>query len=159
MKKLKTKGLDKKEYELNYGTFYEDDKVNKKHLPDINIIPFMSFGYGTRIPIKKCLYEGLIEPNDSELNGAEVVAFYNRKGKFIIEAEQNTKNEKKRNYIKQIVNEVDFKQGLANETFVSMLTNVFSKKILKEILNADDIEILSFEGLMYLKVGKKAYRL
>ncbi len=164
MKNLKTKGLNNKEYQLEYCMEYDNKKIIKKHLPDINVIPFTSFGYGTLLPVNCIIFDTGINMNENvnDLNQktcAEITSFYNKNGKFIIEAERNTKKEQKKKYIKQIINEIDLRQGLANETFINILTNVFSKKNLKEILNTKNIEMLSFDGLMYLKVNKKAYRL
>ncbi len=160
MIKLKTKGLDGGKYELKYYTDYDGKQKYKNHQPDRIIIPFNSFGYGTRIPVREAKLRLNDITYDENINkGAEVVAFYNRNGKFIIEAVENTKKEKKKKYVKNIMKEIDLTQGLANETFISILTNVFTKERLKEIRNAKNIEMLSFEGLMYLKVKNKAYRL
>ena len=160
VKKEKTKSLDKTEYELECAYPTPGDP-SKKHNAEITIIPFRTFGLGSIIFFEKSKNDLLSVEDweDSYQDGAQVTSFYQKGGKVIIEAEQKIEKTKKIKIVDKIVDKIDFKQGLCNDIFVQMLSNVFTEKQLNHFLEQKDIEILMFKGLMYLKCGKKAYRL
>ena len=160
MNKTTTKSLDGTKYEL-LNPWYMTDKEEKKVMPEQIIVPFHSLGIGTRLQLRKNIkdhaYGGIIVPDNA--GSAVITETYEKNGKFIIKAVENTRKEDKLYYANKVIKEIDFTQGLANERFVEMLSNVFTEKQLKKLLKAKDIEILLFDGLMYLKLGNKAYRL
>ncbi len=159
-KYLKTKDLNGNEYLLD--SQYQSTPVSKKHDPDTLIIPFHSFGVGTRLTFEKL-------EDDSEIyigeeiayreNSASITDFRKEGDKFIIEAEHNTKKEKKTEFVNKIVGKIDMDDCLSDEFFVDMLANVFTEQQLQNFLNKDDFEIILFDNLMYLKSENKAYRL
>lgn len=164
--KVISKSLDKTKYELD--EVYPSDLlvVKKKHKPEIPIIPFLSFGLGSRLNFVKDTGK-----SDTEIAGWEgylirdkdavVTEFYQKGDKIIIKAKQSTKEEKeeKKEFLNKIVKKINMDNDYNEKLFIDMLSNVFSDKQLKRLLKEDDIEILLFEGLMYLKCGDKAYRL
>lgn len=174
MRKTTTKTIDGEEYELEEYCIVHSENI-EKHKPEILILPFNSFGLGTRLNFEK--------PQDSlsidlpgygvsnEINyidyipigGGEakavVTAFYEQDNKIIIEAMEDTKQEEKKQFVDKIIKKIDFGDGLNNEVFVKMLSHVFSENQLKHFLDVDNIEILLFDGLMYIKCEEKAYRL
>jgi hypothetical protein len=167
---LKTKGLDKQEYLLDPP--FKEEVMPKKHYPEQIIATFHSFGIGTGLRMEgvKKRTSGLLEfPSDiivdleveDELNQwSKVISIEDKGDTVIIKAvSREDKKEDKTKYINGIADKIDFKQGLCNEVFIEMLTNVFTEERLNEILEIDDIEILSFNGLMFLKIKDKAYRL
>ena len=101
------------------------------------------------------MINGVFNPN----GGVTVTDIHQENGKTIIEASENIHKEEKSKYVNKIMNEIDFSQGLNNERFVEMFSNVFTEERLKEILGSDDVEFLCFNGLMYFKLGDKAFRL
>jgi len=155
-----TKSLDKTEYELEQA--YPDwDDPKKKHNPEITIIPYQTFGLGSKIFFEKSEEPigNMTDYEDKYSKGAQVTSFYMKGGKIIIEAAQKIDKTKKIKIVNKIVDKIDFKTGLTNELFVEMLSNVFTEKQLNKFLKQKDLEILIFKGLMYLKSGGKAYRL
>ncbi len=156
----KTKTLDKTEYELEQA--YPDwDDPKKKHKPEINIIPYITFGLGSRIffEISKETVSDTTDYTDQYIKGAQVTAFYQKGNKIIIEAEKKIDKTKKIKIVNKIVEKIDFKKGLTNDLFIEMLSHVFTEKQLNQFLKQKDLEILIFDGLMYLKSNGKAYRL
>lgn len=159
----KAKDLIGNEYLLE--SQYPEAVSSKKHDPETLILPFSNFGIGTRLVFEKI--EGVdtevvidgttaIEYNESS---AIVTDFRKEGDKFIIEAETDTKKEKKTEFINKIIGKIDMDDTLSDEFFVDMLSNVFTEKQLNDFLNKEDIEILLFDNLMYLKSDDKAYRL
>ncbi len=159
----KTKDLDGNEYLLEYQ--YPEIVSSKKHNPETLILPFSNFGIGSRLVFEKV--EGVdgeividgttpIEYNES----CGIITDFRKEGdKFIIEAETNTKKEKKTEFVNKIIGKIDMEDTLSDEFFIDMLSNIFSEKQLNDFLNKEDIEILLFDNLMYLKSDNKAYRL
>jgi len=161
-KKLTTKTLDGIEFKLEEAYPIRLFQTKKKHQPAQIIIPFISFGIGTKINFNKIVKESVgveIGGEFSDGNAASVTAFYEEGDKIIIEAEKETKKEEKMKFVNKIVRKLNFNEGLSNKTFIDMLSNVFTDKQLQEFMNEKDLEIILFDGLMYLKVGDKAYRL
>ena len=156
----KTKSLDKTEYQLECAYPTPGDP-NKKHDPEIIIIPFKTFGLGSMLFFEKSKNDLMTEIDweTSFEQGAQVTSLYSKGNKIIIEAERKIDKSKKIKVVNSIVDKIDFKAGLGNEIFIKMLSNVFTDKQLNHFLEQKDIEILMFKGLMYLKSGKKAYRL
>ena len=64
--KITTKSLDNIEYELDSTYFLDNSNENIKHKPEISIIPFLSFGWGTRLNFEKDTYRA-----DTEIEGWE----------------------------------------------------------------------------------------
>ena len=167
MKMKKTKSLSNIEYELDEIFNFEDNfkNVNNIHLPEQIIASFKSFGINTDICIgygehSNLFYITAIE-DEHDVKLAKVIDIRDiDDDKIIIRCEcQKQDKEKKIRFVDSIVKEIDFRQGLCNEVFVKMLCNVFTEQRLKEIFECDDVEILSFNGLMYLKIMDRAYRL
>ncbi len=165
VKKVLTKTLDKKEFELEEAypsSFYAQ---KKKHEPAVIIKPFVSFGIGSRLKFK----ESDLTTTSVEIGGqlfedgaASVTAFYQdpkNPDKIIIEAEKNIHKEEKMKFVNKIVKKINLEGSLKDEMFIKILSRVFTDKQLEQFIKEDDLEIILFEGLMYLKVGKKAYRL
>ncbi len=157
-----TKTLDGKEYKLD-GRYPSDIfQQKKKHNPDILIIPFISFGIGSKLNFEKIDHShsqiSLGDINSWE-TAALVTAFYEEDEKIIIEAEKDTKKEDKMKFVNKIVKKINFSDGLKDKIFIDILSNVFTDKQLEQFINEDDLEIILFDGLMYLKVRGKAYRL
>ncbi len=157
-----TKTLDGKEYKLDERYSSDIYLQKKKYNPDILIIPFTSFGIGNRLNFEK------IRVNDNNIeigcdiyneNSAIVTALYEKDGKIIIEAEKDTKKEEKMKFVNKIIRKINFSDSLNDKLFISLLSNVFTDKQLEQFINEDDLEIILFNGLMYLKVRDKAYRL
>lgn len=162
IKYSKTKDLNGKEYLLE--SQYPELTSSKKHNPEILIIPFCSFGIGARLTFEKLKGDTEIEIHDdatlSYLEHSAIITDFRQEGdKFIIEAEQNTKKEKKMEFVNKIIGKIDMNDSLSNEFFVDMLSNLFTEQQLQNFLNKDEIEILLFDNLMYLKSDDKAYRL
>ena len=142
-----------------------DPPIKKEHQPEILILPFSSFGIGTRLRLKRV---DAFHEEDYEIDGwgglrydsdAIVTKIYEENGKIIIDAETQTKKEDKVKLVDKIIKKVDFDNALNENIFIEILSNVFTEEQLKKFLEQDDIEVLLFKGLMYLKVGDKAYRL
>ena len=161
IKNPKTKDLNGNEYLLESQY---PETLSEKHNPEILIIPLCTFGIGTRLTFEKVesgtqiQVEGAIGFSYSE-NAATVTDFRQEGDKFIIEAENNTKKEKKMEFVNKIIGKVDMDDSLSDEFFVDMLSNVFTEQQLQNFLNKEEIEILLFDNLMYLKSEDKAYRL
>ncbi len=156
----KTRALDKTEYELEQA--YPDfDDAKKKHNPEINIIPYLTFGLGSKMffEISKEVMDNTADYTNQHFKGAQVTAFYQKGNNMIIEAEKKIDKTKKIKIVNKIVEKIDFKKGLTNDLFVTMLSHVFTQKQLNQFLKQKDLEILIFDGLMYLKSNGKAYRL
>jgi len=160
MEKIMTKGLDGTEYELNNPWFVTDEEIENIK-PEQIIVPFNTLGIGTRLQLrennKDRQYGPIMLPDNT--GSAVITEIEEKNNQLIIKAVENTKQEEKLKYTKEIIKEIDFSQGLGNERFVEILTNVFTKEQLLKMLNADDLEILLFDGLMYLRLDNKAYRL
>jgi len=161
-KKLITKTLDGTEFQLKERYPELRLTTTKKHLPEQIIIPFVSFGLGTRINFDK-LNKNLVELEIGGITSnekcASVTALYEKDGKIIIEAEKESKKEEKMKFVNKIVRKLKIGQGLSNKLFVKILSNVFTDKQLEQFIKEKDLEIILFDGLMYLKVNDKAYRL
>lgn len=163
VQKITAKALDKTEYELDL-TYPLEINIEDKHKPGISIIPFLSFGLGTRLNFEKDTHiadteiqgwEGyIIRPGD-----AVVTNFYEEDNKIIIEAQQKTDKEEKKEFLNKIIKKINLDNDYNEKLFVDMLSNVFTDKQLESFLSVDDLEVLLFDGLMYIKCGDKAYRL
>ncbi len=158
----KAKDLKGNEYILD--SQYFEEVSSKKHEPEILIVPFTSFGVGTRLTFEKIENDTEIQIDDLKYfeSGAAVVTDFRQEGnKFIIEAEQNTKKEKKMEFVNKIIGQVDMDDNLSDGFFLDMLANVFTEQQLQSFLNKskEELEILLFDNLMYLKSDNKAYRL
>lgn len=158
----KTKDLEGKEYllESQYAEIVKDEKYD----PAVLIIPFCSFGIGARLTFEKIEGDTEIQVEEEMIfryraNGAIVTDFRQEGDKFIIEAETNTKKEEKMEFVNKIIGRIDMDDSLSDEFFVDMLSNVFTEEQLQNFLNKDEIEILLFDNLMYLRSEDKAYRL
>ena len=156
-------GLDKTEYELE-TPFFEYVKNEKNYLPEKKIVAFMSFGIGTTL----CMdYKGfsseilLMEVNnDPTVKRAKVTNIEETENQVIIQPVSiKEPKEKKIKYVNKIIEKIDFKKGFCNKVFIEMLKNLFTQERLKEILEYESPEILCFNGLMYLKIKNRAYRL
>ena len=161
-KKLITKTLDGKEFKLDETYPSSLRKIKKKHQPAQIISPFASFGIGTKLNFQDAKKESIDLEFGGELNdenAASVTAFYEEGDKIIIEAEKETEKEEKMKFVNKIVRKLNFKENLSNKVFIDLLSNVFTDKQLQEFIDKDDLEIILFDGLMYLKVKNKAYRL
>ncbi len=158
----KTKDLNGKEYllESSWAEMTKEEKYN----PETLIIPFTSFGIGGRLMFEKIegdtevMVEGGI--GFRYMDSSAVITDFRQEGdKFIIEAKFNTKKEKKNDFVNKIIGRIDMDDTLSDEFFVDMLSHVFTEQQLQNFLNKDDLEILLFNNLMYIKSGDKAYRL
>ena len=157
-----TKTLDGAEFKLDTNYDYSH-LVKNKNKPEQIIIPFVSFGIGSKLNFDKprelrteIELGGLITDEDA----ATVVAFYDDgKDNLIIELEKSTKKEEKMKFVNKIVRKLNISDNLNNKIFIDLLSNVFTDKQLESFIHKDSIEIILFDGLMYLKVGNKAYRL
>jgi len=159
MKEATTKNLEGEEFKLD-STIVDEEA--EKHKPEQIVFPFRSFGVGTKLQMRKndkaFIYSGMVI--DDEIGNATVISVdEDEDGQVTIYAIEETEKDTKLKYLKEITKEIDFEQGMGNETMIKMLSNVFNERQLKEFLEADDIEILNFEGLMYLRHKDKAYRL
>ncbi len=159
----KAKDLNGNEYLLE--SQYPEMVSSKRHNPETLILPFSNFGIGSRLVFEKIegddgvtVIEGNLGIEYNESN-AIITDFRKEGNKFIIEAETNTKKEKKTEFINKIIGRIDMDDCLSDEFFIDMLSNVFTEKQLNDFLNKGDIEILLFDNLMYLKSDNKAYRL
>lgn len=164
IRKPVTKTLNKEKFELDETYSGWNGKPDKKHLPEIEIIPYVSFGIGTKINVEKNPTDPIIELYELEgqrINPgmARVTRIFQKKEKVIIEAEIDTKKAKKMEFVNKIVKKINFKDGLKNNIFIKMFANVFSQKQLERFIKAKDLEMVLFDGLMYLKHKNKAYRL
>lgn len=65
----------------------------------------------------------------------------------------------KADVLQKVVERIDFKYDQMRKNLFKTLANVFTPEILEDALKTNDIEILMFDRIMYLKIGKKAYRL
>ena len=90
---------------------------------------------------------------------AVVTKLFDDGEKVIIEAEKIVRDDDKKEILNKIIKKIDFDNALNNNLFIEMFSNVFTEEQLKHFLEQDDMEILLFDGLMYLKLGDKAYRL
>jgi len=163
VRKITAKALDKTEYEIDLA-YKSETNVADKYKPNISIIPFLSFGLGTRLNFEKDTqrpdtevqgWEGyIIRPGD-----AVVTNFYEKDDKIIIEAQQRTDKEEKQEFLNKIIKKINLDNNYNEKLFVDMLSNVFTDKQLECFLSIDDLEILLFDGLMYVKCENKAYRL
>ncbi len=162
----KAKDLKGNEYLLDAQ--YAEYTPSKKHSPGIIIIPFTSFGVGTRLTFEK-VENDIIKGAESDgpigfvcFENSAVVTDFRREGdKFIIEAQKDTKKEKKMEFVNKIIGRIDMNDNLSDEFFIDMFTNVFTEQQLQNFLNKskEELEILLFDNLMYLKSDNKAYRL
>ncbi len=162
----KAKDLKGNEYLLD--SLYAEMIHPEKHNPETLVIPFISFGIGARLTFEKVEndygieVEGAGPLNFKCMESSAVITDFRKEGdKFIIEAERDTKEEKKTEFIDKIVGRMDMDDCLSDEFFVDMLSNVFTEQQLQSFLNKnkDELEILLFDNLMYLKLDDKAYRL
>ena len=157
-----TKTLDKKEYKLDERYPPEIFKKKKKYNPDILIMPFTSFGIGSKLLFEKIDHShsqiSLGDINSWE-TAASVTALYEKDSKIIIEAEKDTKKEEKMKFVNKIIRKINFVDSLNDKIFIEILSNVFTDKQLEQFIKEKNLEIVLFDGLMYLKVGEKAYRL
>lgn len=163
----KTKSLDNTQYELDEIFNFEDNfkDIDNTHYPEQVIASFQSFGVNTPLCIdygeNSNLFYVMSIDDDYNLKLVKVTEIKDIDGEsIVIKCErQKQDNEKKIRFVNEVFKEIDLRQGLCNETFVKMLCNVFSEERLKEILECDDVEVLSFKGLMYLRIKDRAYRL
>lgn len=158
----KTKDLNGKEYLLESS--WAEMMPSEKHNPETLIIPFTSFGIGGRLMFEKIEADTEVVVEGGMgfryMESSAVITDFRREGdKFIIEAEFNTKKEKKTDFVNKIIGKIDMDDTLSDEFFVDMLSNVFTEQQLQNFLNKEEIEILLFNNLMYLKSEDKAYRL
>ena len=158
----KTKDLNEKEYLLE--SQYAEMTPSEKHNPETLIIPFTSFGIGARLTFEKIEAATEVEVDEvinfRYMEHSAVITDFRQEGdKFIIEAETNTKKEKKMEFVNKIIGKIDMDDSLSDGFFLDMLSHVFTEQQLQDLLNKDNIEILLFNNLMYLKVKNKAYRL
>ena len=156
LKAVTAKSLTGQVYELD-DTISENSDTSAEQI----IHPFESFGFGTRIQLldRTETYFVPYGDIDLDLDTARVSEWYDEGGKIIIKAVQLKRTRKKLQFVNGIIDRIDFKQGLGNAVFCEMLTNVFKEEQLQEMIDEEHIEILTFNGLMYLQVGRKAYRL
>jgi len=105
----KTKDLNGNEYLLD--SQYAEMTPTEKHNPEILIIPFNSFGIGARLTFVKI--EDATEIQVSEdinfryLEHSAVITDFRQEGdKFIIEAETDTKKEKKMEFVNKIIGQI-----------------------------------------------------
>lgn len=168
MEKLTAKNLEGKEFEIVLAQ--EIPLMKKEHQPEILILPFPSFGIGTRLkmePLDKVIGEEYeVETEEGESwgvfrsdNDAIVTKVSEKNGEIIIEAETQIRKEEKKELVNKIIKKVNFDNALNENIFIEILSNVFTENQLEKFLKQEDIEILLFKGLMYLKAGDKAYRL
>ncbi len=162
MKKILAKDLQGKEFEIELAQ-ENWEPIKEKHRPDKTIASFLSFGLGSRLRFEEIPEEDnvIIDYADVYISkGDAVVTSLMDDGKrVIIKAEKLLDDGKKEEILNKIIKKIDFDNALNDEIFIAMLSNVFTEEQLKHFLVQDDIEILLFDGLMYLKSGDKAYRL
>jgi hypothetical protein len=138
-----------------------DESTFEKHKAKQTIIPFLSFGIGTKLSIDKEDEYNLTSINGmlQGINSATVYDIRENNKKVIIKAKRKRDLDDKIYFVNQIINNIDFDNALTSDIFLKMFANVFTESELNEILACDEVEIISFNGLMYLKVNDKAYRL
>ena len=165
VKKVLTKTLDKKEFELEEAYPSSLFTPKEKHCPAVIIKPFVSFGIGSRLKFKESSPDTTSVDIGNQLfedGAASVTAFYQdpkNSDKIIIEAEKNMHKEEKMKFVNKIIRKINLGGSLKDEIFIKMLSRVFTDKQLEQFVKEKDLEIILFDGLMYLKVGEKAYRL
>ena len=157
---IKTKGIDNTEYMLEHSNaFFEP--IDDKFMPEQKIISLRTIGIGIRLNMRRNSL--IMENNDiifeEDIGNAVIKEIKHENDRMIIYAEEKTYKKDKLKFVEKIIDEIDLKQGVSKESFINMFSNVFSEKMLNKILEQDKIEMLSFEGLTYLKVDDKAYRL
>ncbi len=168
-----TTGMDGKRYNLIRP------KAGKRriHGPERLIMAFRSFGLGTKLNLGrrgKTLDQVIVPTpggsvpfyafeDDEDPCREEVVSVEQEGDKIIIEAIESPRKRRRRKskkrYVNKILEQIDFYEGLADKYFERMFMNVFTERQLESMLKARRMEILLFDGLMYLHVGNKAYRL
>ena len=121
IKYLKTKDLKGKEYLLN--SQYPEMTSSEKHNPETLIIPFTTFGIGAKLVFEKIEGDTEIQVDGDSvsaypIHGAIITDFRQEGNKFIIEAENNTKKEKKMEFVNKIVGQIDMDDSLSDEFFL-----------------------------------------
>ena len=167
IKKMKlSKSITGKEYELNLIYDWDESFMNidMSHYPEQIVAAYTSFGINSKV----CLgYEEgsnlffVVELDEEpQIKTARVIDVIENDEIVIIKCVgDEQKKEDKMKLVNEVINDIDLRQGLYNDVFIDMLSNVFSEERLKEILECDDVEVMIFDKLMYLRVKDRAYRL
>jgi hypothetical protein len=162
----KVKSLDGTEYVLDAIGEIPLDKIKEEegiHEPDKIIARFDSFGINTKVCVDygvSSLFSIFIGDDDLPLlKQANVTDIVEHGKTMVIYAEHKKVLGKKVKITEEILEEMDFRQGVGKEVMMNMFSNLFTKGVLKNILECDEVEFLMFNKLMYIKVGDRAYRL
>jgi hypothetical protein len=171
--------LDGTKYRLNYNPFSLSEKVYDSSRPPVEILALKELKVGTRFWVddrnkvnkeeKELLKEDSLWGDEylemvgrffrvveiSEV-GNEVIIY--AVGSLFKHPEKKI-GERKAEALRTIVPQIDFGNEILRDRIVEILSLVFLPEQLEEMLKEDAIEILMFNGFMYLKVGDKAYRL
>lgn len=172
-KRPSTTDLEGKEYILNHRQFTSSERVFKDIAPEQIIIAMPELKNGSVLlvddtpkltkeekdELKKDCYQQVIRyfhvDHICDLGDELVIEAV---GKPYLPLSQE-KMEKKAELLRKIAPRIDFSNEALRKKLAEILSLVFLPEQLENMLKIDQIEVLLFDNLMYLKVGDKAYRL